>query len=322
MTEFSTDTQALIRPDFSSPFIEIGREEWARLAGETPMPLTEAEIEAFRGLGELLDLREVSEVYRPLSRLLNEYAQGVREVHRRTRGFLHREQDRPSPFVLGIAGSVAVGKSTVARILRDLLARWPETPQVQLVTTDGFLYPNAELERRGISHRKGFPESYDRRALMRFVSQVKAGMPEVRVPHYSHLIYDIVPDEYTIVRNPDILIVEGLNVLQPPSNERPLAVSDLFDFSIYVDARTSDIERWYQDRFLKLKDGAFADPSSYFRRFAGLDEEQARALAHEFWKGINEPNLVENIRPTRARASLVLRKEADHRVQKVLLRKL
>lgn len=322
MTEYSTETQALVRPDLTSPFIEIGREEWAHLAGETPMPLTEAELDAYRGLGEPLDLIEVSEVYRPLSRLINQYAIAEREMHRRTRGFLRRSEDRPSPFVLGIAGSVAVGKSTVARILRDMLARWPETPQVQLVTTDGFLYPNEELERRGIAHRKGFPESYDRRALLRFVSQVKSGSVEAQVPHYSHLVYDIVPGEFTLVQRPDILIVEGLNVLQPASMEHPLAVSDLFDFSIYVDARTSDIEQWFTNRFLRLKDQAFSNPDSYFRRFATLDDEAARGLAHEYWKGINEPNLVENIRPTRARASLVLRKEADHRVQKVLLRKI
>ena len=323
MTEYSsTETQALTRPDLTSPFIEIARDEWARLAGETPMPLTEAELDAYRGLGEPLDLAEVGDVYRPLSRLINQYAIAEREAHRRTRSFLLRTGDQPSPFVISISGSVAVGKSTVARILRDMLARWPETPNVQLITTDGFLYPNAELEARGIAHRKGFPESYDRRALLRFVTQVKSGATETKVPHYSHLIYDIVPDEFTVVKRPDILIVEGLNVLQPASMQHPLAVSDLFDFSIYVDARTADIERWFTNRFLRLKDQAFSDPSSYFRRFATLDEEAARGLAHEYWKGINEPNLVENIRPTRARASLVLRKEADHRVQKVLLRKI
>ena len=323
MTEYSsTETQALTRPDLTSPFIEIARDEWARLAGETPMPLTEAELDAYRGLGEPLDLAEVGDVYRPLSRLINQYAIAEREAHRRTRSFLRRTGDQPSPFVIGIAGSLAVGKSTVARILRDMLARWPETPNVQLITTDGFLYPNAELEARGIAHRKGFPESYDRRALLRFVTQVKSGATETKVPHYSHLIYDIVPDEFTVVKRPDILIVEGLNVLQPASMQHPLAVSDLFDFSIYVDARTADIERWFTNRFLRLKDQAFSDPNSYFRRFATLDDEAARGLAHEYWKGINEPNLVANIRPTRARASLVLRKEADHRVQKVLLRKI
>ncbi|WP_449277805.1 type I pantothenate kinase [Leucobacter sp. GX24907] len=322
MSDQHPDTQTLLRPDVISPFTEIGREAWARLAGETPMPLTEAEIAAFRGLGEPLDMAEVSEVYRPLSRLINQYAISVRETYARTRGFLQLDGETPSPFVIGIAGSVAVGKSTVARILRDLLARWPETPSVQLLATDGFLYPNAEMERRGIAHRKGFPESYDRRALLRFVTQVKAGVPEVWAPQYSHLVYDIVPDAYTVVKRPDILIVEGLNVLQPASMEHPLAVSDLFDFSIYVDARTSDIRRWYQQRFLRLREGAFRDPNSHFRRFASVDDDAALALADEFWKNINEPNLIENIRPTRARASLVLRKEADHRVQKVLLRKM
>lgn len=317
-----TDTQALVRPEATSPFTEIGREEWARLAGESQLPLTEQEIEVFRGLGEVLDVAEVSEVFLPLSRLINQYAIAAREMHVRTRTFLHRETERPSTFVIGVAGSVAVGKSTVARILRDLLARWPETPNVELVTTDGFLYPNAELERRGIAHRKGFPESYDRRALLRFVSQVKAGVPEVTAPHYNHLIYDIVPGEVTVVRQPDILIIEGLNVLQPPSGVHPLAVSDLFDFSVYVDARTSDIEEWFTQRFLRLRDSAFSDPHSFFRRFADLDDSQARTFAHEIWKSINEPNLIENIRPTRARATLVLRKEANHRVQKVLLRKL
>ncbi|NLB47057.1 MAG: type I pantothenate kinase [Microbacteriaceae bacterium] len=322
MTDHSTDTQALIRPDFTSPFIEIDRDEWARLAGETPMPLSDSELDAYRGLDTPLDLAEVGDVYRPLSRLINQYAIAAREMHRRTRSFLRRSDDRPSPFVIGIAGSVAVGKSTVARILRDMLARWPETPDVQLITTDGFLYPNDELDRRGIAHRKGFPESYDRRALLRFVTQVKSGAPESKVPHYSHLIYDIVPGEFTTVKRPDILIVEGLNVLQPASMHHPLAVSDLFDFSVYVDARTADIERWFTSRFLRLKDQAFSDPNSYFRRFASLDDDAARALAQEYWKGINEPNLIENIRPTRARATLVLRKEADHRVQKVLLRKM
>lgn len=322
MTDHSTDTAALVRPEFTSPFTEISRAEWAQLAGSTPMPLTEAEVQAFRGLGEVLDLAEVTDVYLPLSRLINQYAIATRKVHERTRKFLGRENERHTTFIVGIAGSVAVGKSTVARILRDLLSRWPETPNVQLITTDGFLYPIEELQRRGIVARKGFPESYNRRELLRFVSQVKAGVPEVYAPTYDHIVYDIVPDEHIVVRQPDILIVEGLNVLQPASMLHPLAISDLFDFSVYVDARTSDIQRWYRDRFLTLRQSVFSNPKSYFWRYANLDDDAAAAVADEIWSSINEPNLVENIRPTRARASLVLRKEADHRIQKVLLRKI
>ncbi len=321
MPEYTTDTRALTRPDILSPFTEIDRAAWARLADGTPLPLSEAELEQFRGLGEPLDLAEVNEVYRPLSRLINQFAIGQRQLYARTSGFL-RDTTPKTPFVIGIAGSVAVGKSTVARILRDLLARWPETPNVELITTDGFLFSNEELEKRGIAHRKGFPESYDRKALLRFVSQVKSGKAEVIAPYYSHLIYDIDPERTTVVHQPDILIVEGLNVLQPATMQHPLAVSDLFDFSIYVDARTQDIAHWFEERFLRLKEGAFNDPNSFFKQFSDLTDDEARALANEYWKNINEPNLVENIRPTRARASLVLRKEADHRVQKVLLRKL
>ena len=220
-----------------------------------------------------------------------------------------------------MAGSVAVGKSTVARLLRELLRRWDDTPRVELVTTDGFLYPNAELKRRGIMHRKGFPESYDQRALLRFVTQVKSGMPEVRAPFYSHMVYDIVPDAEIVVHAPDVLIVEGLNVLQPPQPGRALSVSDMFDFSVYVDARTADIERWYIERFLKLQKGAFANPSSYFRRYADLSEADARATAHEIWSTINLPNLEKNVLATRSRARLILRKSADHTVERVLLRK-
>jgi type I pantothenate kinase len=286
-----------------------------------PSPLREIEIVQLRGLGEPLDLREVAEVYLPLSRLLNLYVGGTKALHNVTSEFL-RERVESTPFVIGVAGSVAVGKSTIARLLRELLARWEHTPRVELVTTDGFLFPNAELERRGLMTRKGFPESYDRRALLRFVSEVKAGAPEVRAPFYSHLAYDIVPDAQVTVRRPDVLIIEGLNVLQPPGPGHRLAVSDLFDFSIYVDARTSDIARWYEERFLKLQRGAFANPRSYFHRYASLTETEARQRAREIWRSINEPNLLQNIRPTRSRASLVLRKSADHTVSSVLLRKL
>ncbi len=304
-----------------SPFLEIDRSDWAALAPTLSVPLTQNEIVELRGLGDSLDVREVSEVYLPVSRLLNLYVAGARQLHKSTTDFLGAKT-RETPFVIGIAGSVAVGKSTVARILRELLARWPDTPRVELVTTDGFLLPNTELERRGLMERKGFPESYDRRALLRFVSKVKSGAVEVRAPFYSHLRYDIVPDAEVVVRRPDVLIVEGLNVLQPPVPGNRLAVSDLFDFTIYVDARTADIARWYEERFLSLQRGAFSNPTSYFHRYASLSENEARAQANDIWSRVNEPNLVHNILPTRARASLVLRKNAEHAVSNVLLRKI
>ncbi len=303
-----------------TPFVEISRKEWAELAPSSPSALSEADIEGIRGLGDRLNLQEVEEVYLPLSRLLSIYAAGARKLHRDTTDFLG-ERAATTPFVIGVAGSVAVGKSTVARLLKLLMARWEDTPRVELVTTDGFLYPNEELFRRGILDRKGFPESYDRRALLRFVSEVKSGTGEVTAPVYSHMIYDIMPDEKVVVRQPDVLIVEGLNVLQPPVSSG-LAVSDLFDFTIYVDARTADIAAWYEERFLGLKNGAFADPNSYFHRYAELSEEEARETAQDFWQRINLPNLEENIRPTRSRATLVLKKQADHSVSTVLLRKI
>ena len=305
----------------TSPFDEIDRQRWAALAPTAAHPLTETELVQLRGLGDTLDMREVSEVYVPLSRLLSLYAVGARELHQATRSFLG-EPGAHTPFVIGIAGSVAVGKSTIARLLRELLSRWPDTPRVERVTTDGFLLPTAELARRNILNRKGFPESYDRRALLKFVARVKAGAEEVRAPVYSHLTYDRVVDAEVIVRRPDILIVEGLNVLQPPGAGSALAVSDLFDFTIYVDARTSDIAQWYEERFLALQRGAFADPRSYFHRYASLSPDEARATAREIWREVNQPNLVQNILPTRARASLVLRKASDHAVETVLLRKI
>ena len=304
----------------STPFVELDRSAWAALGPTMPLPLRETEIVQLRGIGEPLELSEVTDVYLPLSRLLNLYAAGASQLHRATSDFLG-ERAKRTPFVIGIAGSVAVGKSTIARLLRELLARWEDTPRVELVTTDGFLFPNAELERRGLMERKGFPESYDRRALLRFVSAVKSGAEEVRAPFYSHLSYDIVPDAQIVVRQPDILIVEGLNVLQPPAKGHGLSVSDLFDFTVYVDARTSDIARWYEERFLKLQRGAFSNPNSYFHRYASLDEEQARTRAREIWASINEPNLLQNVRPTRSRATLVLRKDSNHAVSTVLLRK-
>ena len=301
--------------------MDLTRAEWSALRDKTPLPLSAAEVEQLSGLGDVIDLDEVRDIYLPLSRLLNLYVGGTKALHEVTSTFL-RERFESTPFVIGVAGSVAVGKSTIARLLRELLARWEHTPRVELITTDGFLFPNAELERRGLMERKGFPESYDRRALLRFVSAVKAGAPEVRAPFYSHLAYDIVPDAQITVRRPDVLIVEGLNVLQPPGPGHRLAVSDLFDFTIYVDARTQDIARWYEERFLKLQRGAFVNPRSYFHRFASLTEDEARARARSIWQSINEPNLLQNIRPTRSRAKLVLRKGPDHAVRSVLLRKL
>jgi type I pantothenate kinase len=305
----------------ATPFLEIDRARWAELAPAATLPVTEADLVRLRGLGEPLDAREVADVYVPLSRLLNLYATATRSLQQTTSAFLG-DRESKVPFVIGIAGSVAVGKSTVTRLLRELLSRWEGTPRVELVTTDGFLLPNEELQRRGLMERKGFPESYDRRSLLRFLSRVKSGVEEVRAPFYSHLSYDIVRTAEVIVRRPDVLLVEGLNVLQPPAPRGGLAVSDLFDFGIYVDARTPDIAAWYEERFLRLQQGAFADPKSYFHRYANLTESEARSKARSIWTEINEPNLVQNILPTRSRASLVLRKARDHSVRSVLLRKL
>jgi type I pantothenate kinase len=297
---------------------------WSRLRASTPLTLSEDDLGRLSGLGDRIDLREVEEVYLPLSRLIRLYVAGTEGLHAATSTFLGEGPDR-TPFVLGIAGSVAVGKSTTARILRELLSRWPGTPRVELVTTDGFLLPNAELERRGLLQRKGFPESYDRRALLRFVSDVKSGVEEVRAPVYSHLSYDIVPGASVVVRRPDVLIVEGLNVLQPPRSvdgRQGVVVSDFFDFSLYVDARTEDVRSWYVQRFLRLRETAFSRPESYFHRYASLSDEDSIRTAEHIWTTINERNLVENILPTRPRAKLVLTKGADHDVQRIRLRKL
>ncbi|WP_434056277.1 type I pantothenate kinase [Georgenia wangjunii] len=308
-----------------SPFLEFGREAWSRLSESTPLPLTSEDVEHLRGLGDPIDLAEVDTVYRPLSRLLALYVAAAQRLDASTSAFFGGG-GAGTPYVIGVAGSVAVGKSTTARLLRELLRRWPNTPDVQLVTTDGFLYPNAELDRRGLLARKGFPESYDQRALLRFLAAVKAGLPEVSAPVYDHLTYDIVPGEHVVVRQPDVLVVEGLNVLQPARTTADgapsLAVSDFFDFSIYVDARTADVRRWYVERFLSLRRTAFARPESYFHRYASLDDEAAVARASEIWASINEPNLERNILPTRGRATLVLTKAADHRMHRMRLRKI
>lgn len=307
--------------DALSPFNEISREDWAELGNSTELPLTESEIQQIRGLGDFLDIKEVQDVYLPLSRLLNLYVTEHQKLHRSTSDFLGERAGRV-PFIIGVAGSVAVGKSTVSRLLKELLSRWDGTPQVEMITTDGFLYPNDELERRGLMARKGFPESYDRMALLQFIADVKSGAKEVSAPVYSHLIYDIVEGQKQTIRNPDVLIVEGLNVLQSPGPGQYVALSDFFDFKIYVDADTKNLTAWFLDRFEKLRDTAFTNPASYFHRYAEMPHEKALARANEIWSTINLPNLVENILPTRSRATLVLHKGTKHAVERVLLRKL
>jgi type I pantothenate kinase len=301
--------------------VEIARADWAALASASETPLTADEIGHIRGLGDFLDIDEVRDVYLPLSRLLNLYVAETQKLHGATSSFLG-ERAKRTPFIIGVAGSVAVGKSTISRLLRELLARWEGTPNVALITTDGFLYPNAELETRGIMHRKGFPESYDRMALLKFVADVKSGLPSVSAPVYSHLYYDIIPGQRAVVENPDVLIVEGLNVLQQPGADQTVALSDYFDFKIYVDAQPTDIKQWFLERFAKLRESAFTNPESYFHRYSQVEYEVALNRANEIWDTINLPNLVDNIQPTKSRATLVLQKGSNHLVERVLLRKI
>lgn len=302
-----------------SRFLTFGRKEWRLLRANTPLTLDEGDLDRLRGINERIDLTEVADVYLPLSRLLNLHVAATQELNQVSATFLGTLRPRV-PYIIGIAGSVAVGKSTSARILQALLSRWPEHPAVDLVTTDGFLRPNAELVARGIMNRKGFPESYDTRRLLEFLREVKSGSAEVRAPVYSHIAYDIVPDEHVVVRQPDVVILEGLNVLQVGDGAAEF-VSDFFDFSIYVDADEHDVEQWYVERFLALRGTAFRQPGSFFRDYAPLGTEDAVQTARGIWRDINGRNLRENIAPTRERATLIVRKGADHRVTEVLLRK-
>jgi len=308
-----------------SPFVTFDRASWRSLAASTPLPLAPEEITRLRGLGDTVDTDEVATVYLPLSRLLNLYVATVQGLWSAQTRFLGSGEAKV-PFVIAVAGSVAVGKSTTARILQALLSRWPDHPIVELVTTDGFLYSNEVLSARGLLHRKGFPETYDQRRLVRFLSEVKSGAASVVAPMYSHLLYDVVSGPGIPIESPDILILEGLNVLQSRARADGrvpgVFLSDFFDFSVFVDAAEGDIRRWYVERFLALCSTAFQDEKSYFHRYARLNEAEAVATAEAIWAGVNAPNLVQNIAPTRSRAKLILHKAADHSVRKVLLRKL
>ncbi|AQS41915.1 MAG: Pantothenate kinase [Candidatus Tokpelaia hoelldobleri] len=309
-----------------APYSLFSAEEWAAFRADTPLTLTFDEVKRLRSIDDPIDLAEVQRIYLSLSRLLVAHVEASQLLFQQRRAFLQIRQTVKTPFIIGIAGSVAVGKSTTARVLQELLKRWPSSPKVDLVTTDGFLYPNAMLRERGSMERKGFPDSYDTRRLLHFLSSIKAGLRHVRAPVYSHLSYDILPDRHITIDRPDILIVEGVNVLQvrdlPQDGKVVPFVSDFFDFSIYIDADTAMIRKWYLERFMRLRETAFQNPDSFFHRYADMKPPAALALAEGLWENINRKNLEENILPTRPRADLILQKGANHLIKKVALRKL
>lgn len=318
------DLSSRASPAPISRYFDFSREQWKALRKSTPLLLDEQDLAALRGINEQVSLREVEDIYIPLSRLLNLHVAAVQHLYQARREFMGAPSPENVPYIIGIAGSVAVGKSTFSRVLQASLARWPDHARVDLVTTDGFLYPNRTLEERGLMQRKGFPESYDQRLLLRFLADIKAGSRSAAAPVYSHLHYDIIPGAMDKIEQPDIIILEGLNVLQLPDGHRGASrvfVSDFFDFSIYLDAEEGIIERWYVERFLRLRETVFRDPSSYFHKYAELTEEQAVETAHRIWRDINLPNLRDNIGPTRERAHLILEKGEDHRVEGVKLRR-
>ncbi|KOF15476.1 MULTISPECIES: type I pantothenate kinase [Ensifer] len=331
MTLAAQDIEAADLPDNLqkrdySPYHLFSAEEWSRFRADTPLTLTADEVQRLRSLNDPVDLGEVRQIYLSLSRLLSAHVESSQLLFEQRKRFLSMSGETKTPFVIGIAGSVAVGKSTAARILAQLLSRWPSSPKVDLVTTDGFLYPNAVLQRENMMDRKGFPESYDLGALLRFLSAIKAGQPNVKAPSYSHMTYDVLPDQFTVIDRPDILIFEGINVLQsrnlPADGKIVPMVSDFFDFSIYIDAEESLIHSWYVSRFMRLRETAFKNPESYFHRYATISEDAARAIAEGLWHNINLKNLHQNILPTRPRADLILQKGPNHLTEKVALRKL
>ncbi|NNH28267.1 type I pantothenate kinase [Rhizobium sp. SEMIA 4085] len=309
-----------------SPYNFFSSEEWAKFRADTPLTLTAEEVARLRSMGDPVDLDEVRRIYLSLSRLLSSHVESSQLLFEQRNRFLSLSDVTKTPFVIGIAGSVAVGKSTTARILKELLRRWPSSPKVDLITTDGFLHQNAVLERENLMQRKGFPESYDTGAILKFLSAIKAGQPNVKAPVYSHLVYDVVPNEYTIIDRPDILVFEGINVLQsrdlPADGKIVPMVSDFFDFSIYIDAEEELIHNWYVTRFMRLRETAFRDPNSYFHRYASISEKEALSIAEGLWANINLKNLRQNILPTRPRADLIQRKGENHLIEQVALRKL